>query len=84
MKKAWKLSNLLKEDQPIQRNPINDKSATNTIKNLAKGKSVKIKMKSIKEKIKSDKEKIKLVKEKSKSVMEIEDCSESLILLDNL
>jgi len=74
VKKVWELSNLLKRARPIQRNPVNDKSATKTIKNPTKGKSAKVKMKSVKEKIKSDKEKIKLVKEKSKLAMEIKDC----------
>jgi len=67
VKKAWKFSDLLKRARPIQRNPVNGKSATKTTKNPTKGKSAKVKMKSVKEKIKS-------VKEKSKSAMEIEDC----------
>ena len=75
VKKAWKFSDLLKRARPIQRIPINGKSATKITKNPTKGKSTKVKMKSVKEKIKSDKEKIKSVKEKSKSAMEIEDCS---------
>ena len=60
VKKAWKFFDLLKRARPIQRISINGKSATKTIKNPTKGKSVKVKIKSIKEKIKSDKEKIRL------------------------
>ena len=75
VKKVWKFSDLLKRARPIQRVPINGKSATKITKNPTKGKSAKVKMKSVKEKMKSDKEKIKSVKEKSKSAMEMEDCS---------
>jgi len=82
VEKVWELSNLLKRAQPIQRKSVNDNLATETIKNLTKGKSTKVKMKSVKEKmklvkkkIKPNKGKIKSVKEKSKLAMEIEDCS---------
>ncbi|QCE09579.1 hypothetical protein DEO72_LG10g800 [Vigna unguiculata] len=68
VKKAWKFFDLLKKAQLIQRNPVNGKSVTKTIKNPTKGKSAKVKLKSVKKKIKS-------VKEKSKSTIEIEDCS---------
>jgi len=61
VKKVWELSTLLKRDQPIQRNSVNGKLATKTIKNPIKGKSAKVKMKSVKEKV--------------KLVMEIEDYS---------
>ena len=66
--KAWKFSDLLKRAGPIQRIPVNGKSATKITKNPTKGKSAKVKMKSVKEKIKSDKEKIKSDKEKIKQV----------------
>jgi len=75
VKKAWELFDLLKRTRPIQRNLVNDKSATKTIKNPAKGKSTKVKMKSVNEKMKLVKEQFKSIKERSKSTMEIEDCS---------
>jgi len=42
VKKAWELSNILKRDHPIERNSVNGKSTTKTIKNPTKGKSPRL------------------------------------------
>jgi len=72
VKTTWELFNLLKRAWPIERNPLNDNSATKTTKDLVRDKSTKVKKKSAKAKNKSAtmKEKYKSVTVKSPTINE--------------